>query len=103
MAHTDCCVVMGPWQCLRTTTSGCIESRRIAILGTCVNACMHARCFPYRAPRRSQEDWIGLRRLDEAGKLALEKAPGAHMQFSLDWFESEVMWRYLAGQAPDAA
>lgn len=26
------------------------------------------------------EDWIGLRRLDEAGRLVLAEAPGGHMQ-----------------------
>ena len=33
-----------------------------------------------QATRLYQEDWIGLRALDEAGKLAFGEAPGAHMQ-----------------------
>lgn len=43
-----------------------------------------------------QQDWIGLRQLDEAGKLLLEEAPGEHMQFTLKWFAEEVMHKYLA-------
>lgn len=42
--------------------------------------CTRARCIP-------QEDWLGLRSLDEQGKLLFEEAPGAHMQFTLDWFK----------------
>ena len=33
------------------------------------------------------QDWIGLRQLDEAGKLIMDDAPGMHMQLSLRWFE----------------
>lgn len=43
-----------------------------------------------------QQDWIGLRQLDEAGKLLLEEAPGEHMQFTLKWFDQEVVRKYLA-------
>lgn len=32
-----------------------------------------------------QEDWIGLRKLDEQGKLEFQEVPGGHMHFSLDW------------------
>jgi palmitoyl-protein thioesterase len=43
-----------------------------------------------------REDWIGLRALDEGGRLHLEHCPGAHMQFSLAWFEQAVVLPYLA-------
>lgn len=43
------------------------------------------------------EDLLGLRQLHQSGRLSFKEAPGAHMQFSLDWFESEIMWTYLAG------
>lgn len=32
-----------------------------------------------------QEDWIGLRELDEGGRLERKEAPGPHMHFTLDW------------------
>jgi palmitoyl-protein thioesterase len=34
-----------------------------------------------------KEDWLGLKRLDEAGGLFCESAPGEHMQFTLRWLE----------------
>jgi palmitoyl-protein thioesterase len=43
-----------------------------------------------------QEDWLGLKRLDEAGGLVFESAPGEHMQFTLKWFEEKVVDVYLA-------
>ncbi len=55
---------------------------------------------PHLAP---QEDWIGLRRLHEAGHLSLLDAPGQHMQFTLEWFEENVLWGHLAGDEPTAA
>lgn len=62
------------------------------------------RCYkqphlPFAPPTPAQplytEDWIGLKRLDQAGRLVFEEAPGQHMQFSLDWFGSNVVDRYL--------
>jgi hypothetical protein len=34
-----------------------------------------------------KEDWLGLKRLIEAGGLFFESALGEHMQFTLRWFE----------------
>jgi len=43
-----------------------------------------------------QQDWIGLKTLDQAGKLTLEKVPPSeHMQFTLDWFTANVIKTYL--------
>jgi hypothetical protein len=42
------------------------------------------------------EDRIGLRELDEGGRLVLAHAPGFHMQFSLEWFGEHVVWPHLA-------
>ena len=47
-----------------------------------------------------KEDWIGLKRLHEAGGLLLENIPGEHMQFGLKWFKQEVIGKYLAGTEP---
>lgn len=49
-----------------------------------------------------RQDWIGLRALDEAGRLTLVHAPGRHMRFTLDWFEEQVVRPWLAVPAEDA-
>ncbi|KAJ9505000.1 hypothetical protein QJQ45_013627 [Haematococcus lacustris] len=49
-----------------------------------------------------QEDWIGLRALDESGRLELVEAPGAHMQFTLQWFTEQVIQPYLTGSSASA-
>jgi palmitoyl-protein thioesterase len=41
------------------------------------------------------EDRIGLRELNDRGRLYLEHAPGFHMQFSLEWFVEEVVGAWL--------
>jgi palmitoyl-protein thioesterase len=40
-------------------------------------------------------DMLGLRALDEAGRLIFAECPGAHMQFSLDWFSNAVIAPFL--------
>lgn len=41
------------------------------------------------------EDWIGLKVLDQSNRLVLGKCPGEHMQFTLDWFQQNVIVPYL--------
>jgi len=42
------------------------------------------------------QDWIGLKTLDNAGKLILSIVPGAeHMQFTIPWFTQNVISVYL--------
>lgn len=43
-----------------------------------------------------QEDWIGLRALDDAGRLVLDEIPGGHMRFKLSWFQSNIIVPYLS-------
>jgi len=38
-----------------------------------------------------REDWIGLRALDEAGRLHLLSCPGGHLQFDREWFAGAVL------------
>lgn len=52
--------------------------------------------IPLKEQPLYKEDWLGLRRLDEAGGLIFESAPGEHMQFTLKWFEEKVVDAYLA-------
>ena len=40
-------------------------------------------------------DPLGLRALDESGRLFLRSAPGNHMHFSVDWFVREVVRPFL--------
>ena len=42
-----------------------------------------------------QEDFIGLKELDKAGRLELGSLPGYHMQFSLEDFNEKVIQPYL--------
>lgn len=42
-----------------------------------------------------KEDWIGLRELDESGRLVLGHVPGPHMHFSLEWLRTNVINPYL--------
>ena len=44
-----------------------------------------------------EDDRLGLRQLDEGGRLELVHAPGMrHMHFSLAWFTDSVVRPYLA-------
>uniref|UniRef100_A0A1D1ZX72 Palmitoyl-protein thioesterase 1 n=1 Tax=Auxenochlorella protothecoides TaxID=3075 RepID=A0A1D1ZX72_AUXPR len=38
-----------------------------------------------------RDDRLGLRTLNESGRLTLANCPGFHMQFTLDWFEQHVL------------
>jgi palmitoyl-protein thioesterase len=83
------------------------------------------RIVPMCESRLYREDWLGLRALDERngvengvcgggggggddstagprgnGGLVFDTVPGDHMQFSMKWFEEEVMDRWLAA-APE--
>ncbi len=60
--------------------------------------CTGFLCCPQLAMEETalyQEDWIGLRQLQEGGRLVRAHCPGFHMQFTLDWFEEHVVRKYL--------
>lgn len=38
-----------------------------------------------------REDWIGLRRLDERGRLFFEEIPGEHLRINLGWVREELV------------
>eukprot|EP00771_Trimastix_marina_P003409 gnl/Trimastix_PCT/4665.p1 GENE.gnl/Trimastix_PCT/4665~~gnl/Trimastix_PCT/4665.p1 ORF type:complete len:331 (+),score=15.05 gnl/Trimastix_PCT/4665:95-994(+) len=42
-----------------------------------------------------QEDWLGLRTLDETHRLAFLSVPGDHLQFSHEWFIETIIKQYL--------
>ena len=43
-----------------------------------------------------QEDWIGLKELDERGAVSLKECPGSHMQITEAYFQKHVIEQYLA-------
>lgn len=47
-----------------------------------------------------REDWIGLRTLDEAGKVVLKECPAMHMKFTMEYFRTEVLDPYLLPKSP---
>jgi palmitoyl-protein thioesterase len=58
---------------------------------------------PLRSSRLYTQDWLGLKRLEQRGGLIMNECPGVHMQFTLDWFEENVVRRYLAGDGASTA
>lgn len=42
-----------------------------------------------------QEDWIGLKQLNQQGRLQFLSIPGNHMQFTLEFFAKNVIAPYL--------
>ena len=50
-----------------------------------------------------QEDWIGLRTLNDTNRLVIDDCPGGHMQFSLTWLEENVLVPYFSQGAQSKA
>jgi palmitoyl-protein thioesterase len=50
-----------------------------------------------------KEDWLGLRALDESGRLVMFDCPGQHMAFGVDWFIGNVMEPHLLDVGPEVA
>ncbi|KAI8073941.1 palmitoyl-protein thioesterase 1 [Gongronella butleri] len=57
-----------------------------------------APLVPLHEQELYKEDWLGLRHLDEAGRLRFLMAPGKHMEISPDFFVDAVLKPYLADQ-----
>jgi len=53
------------------------------------------KILPMRETRLYQEDWIGLKQLDQSGKLVEYRVPGDHLQLNIEWFKSELIAKYL--------
>ena len=51
--------------------------------------------FPLRESPLYTEDRIGLKTLDEAGRLVLMEVEGNHLEFSRQWFIDEIVNVYL--------
>lgn len=50
---------------------------------------------PLRQSRLYAEDWLGLRALDESGRLVMFDCPGQHMAFGDEWFFTNVFEPHL--------
>ncbi|XP_018357055.1 PREDICTED: palmitoyl-protein thioesterase 1 isoform X2 [Trachymyrmex septentrionalis] len=42
-----------------------------------------------------QKDWLGLRAMENAGKVYFISLPGDHLQFTADWFIENIIKKYL--------
>ena len=51
--------------------------------------------IPLRESPLYLEDWIGLKTLDEEGRLHLLEIPGDHLSVSTDWLISEIIQKYF--------
>lgn len=52
--------------------------------------------LPLRESPLYLEDWIGLRTLDETGRLHFYSVEGDHLQFSREWFVEEIIKVFLS-------
>ena len=50
-----------------------------------------------------REDWIGLRALDESGRLVAFDCPGEHMHFTDEWFKRHVLDAHLTDEHPEVS
>lgn len=42
------------------------------------------------------QDWLGLKEMDEAGKLVFLTQPGDHLEMTDEWFLEEIVDKYVA-------
>jgi palmitoyl-protein thioesterase len=57
-----------------------------------------SKIIPYNQTQLYIEDRIGLKSLDEAGKLKFDSCPGNHMKFTMDWFNQHVTVPFLTNE-----
>ncbi|KAJ3185278.1 Palmitoyl-protein thioesterase 1 [Gaertneriomyces sp. JEL0708] len=55
--------------------------------------------IPLKEQPLYKEDWLGLKTLDEEGKLVFATVPGRHMQIELAYLRDEIIPKYLRGSA----
>ena len=69
-----------------------VVPRISSLFGEVVNG----HVIPYNETDLYKEDWIGLKGLDDAGRLFLGVVPHAvHMQINLDWFKKNVIQQWF--------
>ncbi|XP_013417210.1 palmitoyl-protein thioesterase 1-like [Lingula anatina] len=51
--------------------------------------------YPLQESQLYQEDWLGLQKMDKAGKLVFLSSNTDHLQFNLSWFEQNIIDKYV--------
>lgn len=54
-----------------------------------------SRILPMNETDLYRNDYIGLKRLDESGRVAVYVVPGNHLQLNMTWFVDELVAKYL--------
>jgi len=54
-----------------------------------------AEIVPMEQQPLYKEDWIGLQQLNKTNRLDLLACPGDHLQFTLEWFKTNIINRYF--------
>ena len=49
------------------------------------------RVVPLRDSAMYQEDWLGLKTLDRAGRLIFIQVPGGHIEYETQWSELDLI------------
>lgn len=93
---------------VRFTEDTVVEPRDSAWFSTYEPGNPPGPLVPLRAQAMYREDWLGLRALDESGRLVLAECPGQHMWFTDAWLKENVLDKYMYGDesgdesSPDA-
>merc|ERR1719183_2875681 len=53
------------------------------------------KILPMNQTELYKQDWIGLKALDEQGRIVFKECPAMHMKFTLSYFRDEVLIPYL--------
>lgn len=55
--------------------------------------------LPMNQTQLYKQDWIGLKSLDEQGKIVFKECPAMHMKFTMTYFKNEVLIPYLVPES----
>ena len=86
---------------VRFTEDTVVEPRDSAWFSTYEPGNPPGPLVPLREQAMYAEDWLGLRALDESGRLVLADCPGQHMWFTDAWLKENVLDKYMYGRIGD--
>lgn len=58
------------------------------------------RILPMNQTELYEQDWIGLKTLNQQGRIVFKECPAMHMKFTLSYFRDEVLVPYLVPKSP---